>query len=140
MKRFSFHSRSERLVAAARMTLAAFSFLAARLNVLEPGRYGRPATPLLNGYLWFAVVLFAPPMFVQRIPAWWPAATHAVELGVFLAFMLLTGGDQQPVLCLLHVFPCLRDAPLAVAWNALDGRRRDFRLPVDGSPRELGPA
>jgi signal transduction histidine kinase len=96
MKRFSFHGRAERLVAAARMTLAAFSVLAARLDVLEPGRYGRPATSLLSGYLWYAVVLFALLGVVGRLPAWWPAVTHAVEFGVFMAFMFFTGGANSP--------------------------------------------
>jgi signal transduction histidine kinase len=78
------------------MTLAAFCFLAARLDVLEPGRYNRPATLLFGGYLWYAVVLFATLGIAGRLPAWWPAATHAVEFGVFLAFMLFTGGANSP--------------------------------------------
>lgn len=78
------------------MTLAAFSFLAARLDVVEPGRYNRAPTLLLGGYLCYAVVLFATLGVAGKLPAWWPVATHAVEFGVFLAFMLITGGANSP--------------------------------------------
>jgi signal transduction histidine kinase len=93
---YSPHSHAERLIAAARVILGAFSFLAIWLDPTEPSKYAETAYKLLAGYLLYALLL--------ALVVWGSAAplrrlgliTHALDLGIFSLFMYLTEGPTSP--------------------------------------------
>ncbi len=96
MNRFSSHSRAERLIAAGRVALAAFSLLALRLDPSEPARYAWIAYALLSAYAVYALVLLDLLWFVRKFPNWWKLATHILDLAAFLVFMYFTEGPNSP--------------------------------------------
>ncbi len=96
MNRFSSHSRAERLIAAGRVALAAFSLLALRLDPSEPARYAWIANILLSAYAAYALVLLDLLSFVRKFPNWWKLATHILDLAAFLVFMYFTEGPNSP--------------------------------------------
>jgi signal transduction histidine kinase len=94
--RFSSHSRTERLIAAGRVALAAFSLLAWRLDPSEPARYARRAYGLLNAYVLYALILFASLWVLRQLPNWWKLAMQILDLAAFLVFMYFTEGPGSP--------------------------------------------
>jgi signal transduction histidine kinase len=96
MNRFSSHSRAERLIAAGRVALAAFSLLALRLDPSEPARYAWIAYALLSAYAVYALVLLDLLWLVRKFPNWWKLATHILDLAAFLVFMYFTEGPSSP--------------------------------------------
>lgn len=96
MSRFSSHSRAERLIAAGRVALAAFSLLALRLDPSEPARYALIANILLSAYAAYALVLLNLLWFVRKFPNWWKLATHILDLAAFLAFVYFTEAPNSP--------------------------------------------
>ncbi len=92
----SSQSRTERLIAAGRVVLAACSLLAIWLAPPEPPRYAHTVFFLLAGYLLFAgVVVFLvgrPHPVLPRLPA----ATHALDMLLFSSLLYLTGASTSP--------------------------------------------
>ena len=96
MKRFWSHGRAERLIAAARVALAAFSLLAVRLQPSEPAKYARIAMDLLGAYVVYSLVLFALLLALRTLPSWWRLVTQVLDLAAFLGLMFLTEGPNSP--------------------------------------------
>jgi hypothetical protein len=96
MNRFLSHSRAERLIAAGRVALAAFSLLALRMDPSEPARYARIAVTLLSAYVAYALILFALLWVIRKFPEWWKLATQILDLAAFLVFMYFTEGPNSP--------------------------------------------
>jgi len=94
--RFSFHSRAERLIAAGRVALAAFSLLAWRLDPSEHARYARTAYTLLSAYVAYALILFASLWVLRQLPNWWKLAMQIFDLVAFLVFMYFAEGSGSP--------------------------------------------
>lgn len=93
---YSPQSRAERLIAAARVVLAAFSFLAIWLDPSEPTRYAQTAYAILAIYVGYALLTA---LLVWRSTA--PLGRqvfvmHAFDLGVFSLFMFFTQGPTSP--------------------------------------------
>jgi signal transduction histidine kinase len=88
--------RAERLIAAGRLVLAAFSLLAIWFDPTEPSKYAEVTYVLLCVYLAYSLVVA---VRVWRSPgplARLPVVTHTVDLAVFSLFMYLTEGPTSP--------------------------------------------
>lgn len=94
---YSPQSRAERLIAAARVVLAVFSFLAIWLDPPEPTRYTETTFALLAVYLVYALGV-AVLVWGRTTPLGRPAfAMHAFDLAVFSLFMVFTQGPMSPL-------------------------------------------
>jgi signal transduction histidine kinase len=96
INRFSSHSQVERLIAAGRVALAAFSLLAWRLDPSDPARHSRIAFGLLSAYVAYAVILFALLWVLRRLPNWWKLTMQILDLVACLVFMYFTEGPGSP--------------------------------------------
>lgn len=93
---YFYPNRTERIISAGRVILAAFALFAIWLDPAEPARYSVITYSLLAGYLCYAVIL--------ALAAWksninWdrPAVViHALDLSIFAIFMFLTTGPASP--------------------------------------------
>ncbi|NJL27948.1 MAG: sensor histidine kinase [Thermoanaerobaculia bacterium] len=88
-------SRSERLIAAGRVVLAASSLFAVWLDPSEPAKYAHIAYSLLAAYLGYSVLLA---VFVWRLAPGgsWRLASHGFDLLFFLLFIYFTEGPASP--------------------------------------------
>src|SRR5688572_10458435 len=93
---YSFEARTERLISAGRVVLAASSLLAIWLDPSEPAKYAALAYFSLVAYLLYALGIallvwgsYRPLRRLQLI-------THVFDLGVFLVFMYFTEGPTSP--------------------------------------------
>ena len=94
--RYSLESRSERLIAAGRVVLAASSLIAIWLDPSQPLRHVSAVYATLAGYLAYAI---AAALVVWRspvVPARLPIVTHALDLAIFPLLMYLTEGPGSP--------------------------------------------
>lgn len=93
---YSPQSRAERLIAAGRVVLAAFSLLAIWLDPSEPTKYANTAYALLSVYVAYAVGV-ALLMWCSEAPLGRQVViTHAFDLAVFSLFMYFTEGPTSP--------------------------------------------
>jgi signal transduction histidine kinase len=92
----SWQGSTERLIAGARLGLAAISLLAIWLNPSEPSRYAQTAYSLLAGYvayaLLIAILVWRSPTSLVRLRL----LTHAFDLMIFPLFMHFTEGPTSP--------------------------------------------
>ena len=89
-------NRSERLIAAGRVVLAASSLLAIRLDPTKPAKYAEFAYELMAIYVLYSALLAA---LIWRMPV--PhgvlaLATHVLDLALFSLFLILTEGPSSP--------------------------------------------
>jgi signal transduction histidine kinase len=89
-------STAERLIALARVALAATSLLAIWLDPSEPTKYSDIAYALLTGYLGYALLLVSlvwlPMVPLGRLGI----ITHSVDLAAFTSFIYFTEGPTSP--------------------------------------------
>lgn len=89
--------RAERMIAGARLVLAACSFVALWIEPSVPARFAVVTHALTIGYIVWAVaialLLVSTPTLLFRH---WQLSTHAVDLVVALVFMNLTAGTESP--------------------------------------------
>jgi len=93
---YFYPNRTERIISAGRVILAAFALYAIWLDPAEPARYAVTTYSLLVGYLCYSVIL--------GLAAWesninWDrlaVAIHALDLSLFAIFMFLTTGPSSP--------------------------------------------
>jgi signal transduction histidine kinase len=94
---FAPKGRAERMIAGARLVLAACSLLALSIEPSLPARFALPTRALTIGYTVWAVGLA---LLLALQSTWlfrhWQLFTHAVDLLVALAFMSLTAGPDSP--------------------------------------------
>jgi signal transduction histidine kinase len=89
-------STAERLIALARVALAATSLLAIWLDPSEPTKYRDIAYALLVGYLGYALLL-VPLVWLLRAPLGLVAIiTHGIDLVAFTGFIYFTEGPTSP--------------------------------------------
>ncbi|MBI2461612.1 MAG: sensor histidine kinase, partial [Candidatus Rokubacteria bacterium] len=93
---YSPQSRAERLIAAARVVLAAFAFLGIWLDPSEPTRYVRTAYALLAVYIGYALLAAFLVWRSAAPPGRQTFAMHAFDLAVFSLFMFFTQGPTSP--------------------------------------------
>jgi hypothetical protein len=93
---FITRGRTERVIAAGRVLLAALALLAVWLDPAERMHDSAPAYVLMAAYLGYAIGLvpILRPAFAPA--AWWPILTHAVDLGAFVLLMQFTEGAFSP--------------------------------------------
>jgi signal transduction histidine kinase len=112
---FIAHSRTERVIAAGRVLLAAIALLNVWLDPPGPLESAAVALVLLAAYLGYAIGLvpILRPAFAPA--AWWPILTHAVDLAAFALFMQFTAGTSSPFY-IYFLFP-LTAATLRWQWR-----------------------
>lgn len=93
--------RVERWIATARVALAGFSLLAARLQPFAPLGNARATGATVLGYLVFGLLALALTGIAGPLAVRLRVLLHAVDLGVACAVMWLTGGAESPVFVLL---------------------------------------
>jgi signal transduction histidine kinase len=114
VSQFIVQSRTERVIAAGRVLLAATALLNVWLDP-PPVEGAAVAFVLLAAYLGYAIGLvpILRPAFAPA--AWWPLLTHAVDLAAFALFMQLTAGTSSPFY-IYFLFP-LTAATLRWRWR-----------------------
>lgn len=93
---YSPQHRAERLIAAGRVVLVAFSLLPIHLDPSQPAKYSKLAHHLLVAYAVYALLLV---LLVWRSDATLgrlPLITHAFDLAVFSVFIYFTEGSASP--------------------------------------------
>lgn len=122
LKRTTLTSRVERLVAGARLVLAASALVAIFLDPAEPARFAGISYAILLAYTAYALVvaLIAWPRITQ--PFLWTLGTHAIDMAFFSALIYFTEGTASPFF-LYFVFAlfsaALRLGILATVWTAI---------------------
>jgi len=89
--------RAERMIAAARLVLAACSLLALSIEPSVPARFANVTRALTIGYTVWAIAIVV--LLMSKSTALfrhWQLSTHAVDLVVALVFMNLTAGTDSP--------------------------------------------
>src|SRR2546422_7201042 len=89
--------RVERMIAAARLVLAACSLLALSIEPSVPARFAILTRALTIGYTVWAIAIVV--LLMSKSTALfrhWQLSTHAVDLVVALVFMNLTAGTDSP--------------------------------------------
>lgn len=89
-------TRIERVIAAGRVALAAFSYLGVWLDPSEPTMFRTATYAMLAGYLAYSLVLAIATWSVRTVPRGLPLITHTLDLIVFVVFMYLTSGPNSP--------------------------------------------
>ena len=88
--------RAERLIATGRLVLAAFSFIAIRLDPYTPASHERALYVLLLGYMLFALVVTAT-VWLTHVPlVRLGFVTHGLDLFLFTVLTYLTEGPTSP--------------------------------------------
>ena len=87
--------RVERLIATARVVLAAFSLLAIWIGPSTESRYAEFTNLLLVGYLGYALLLAFIAWFGQAASFRIGLVTHAIDLALFSGFVYLTEGATK---------------------------------------------
>src|SRR5712691_8616437 len=91
--------RAERMIAGARLVLAASSLLALSIEPSVPAKFALATRALTLGYTAWALALAAALVSESTLLLLfrhWQLSTHAVDLIVALAFMSLTAGTESP--------------------------------------------
>ena len=88
--------RTERLIAAGRVVLAAFSLLALALDPSEPAISARSVESLVAGYLVYALVVFAGAWLAGALLVRLRVSVHVLDLAVACLVMWLTEGSDSP--------------------------------------------
>jgi signal transduction histidine kinase len=101
--------RAERVLAAGRLYLSAWSVLAVVLNRTEPGAPAWPAQGLLVGYALFAALLVLLLRAREEVPPVIPLLIHAADVLWATGASALTGGLASPFF-ILFVFTLLSAA------------------------------
>ncbi|HEU4340522.1 MAG TPA: hypothetical protein VFU31_03020, partial [Candidatus Binatia bacterium] len=121
--RYYSRTNRERLIAAGRVILAAFSLLAILVDVSEPSKNAVVAHALLIGYLGYAALVVTLIWRLPTCPRGLSLGTHAIDLGVFFALVYLTEGTTSPFFLLYFVFSIvcatLRWHCYGTAWTGL---------------------
>ena len=89
-------NRGERLIAAGRVVLVAFSLLAVWLDPTEPAKYAELAYALMTIYVLYSALLA---VLIWRMPVPHPVlalTTHALDLVLFTLFLTFTEGLSSP--------------------------------------------
>jgi signal transduction histidine kinase len=86
----------ERVVTAARVALATFSFAAIWLDPSTPASFQEETYALLGLYLGYAVLVLGITWTARVIPRRLGLVTHVIDLGVFSVVMSLTDGPTSP--------------------------------------------
>lgn len=89
-------NRSERLIAAGRVVLSAFSLLAIRLDPTEPAKYAEFTYALMAIYVLYSALLA---VLIWRMPVLHralPLAAHILDLVLFSVFLTFTEGISSP--------------------------------------------
>lgn len=89
-------SRSERLIAAGRVVLAASSLFAVWLDPSEPAKYASVAYTLLAAYLAYSALVAALVWHARAPDRWSQVVTHAFDLAFFSLFIYFTAGPSSP--------------------------------------------
>jgi signal transduction histidine kinase len=89
-------TRTERLIASARLVLAAFSLVAIYLDSYELSRYEQASYSALVAYLAYAALIALLLWTSPTPPARLPIATHAVDLAAFFVLIYFTEGPTSP--------------------------------------------
>src|SRR5512147_895650 len=89
-------ARTERLIAAGRLVLAAFSLLAIYLDPSEPSRYENIAYSVLAAYLVYAALVALLLWISLTPPTRLPIETHTVDLATFFILIYFTEGPTSP--------------------------------------------
>jgi signal transduction histidine kinase len=89
-------TRTERLIAAGRLVVAAFSFLSIYLDPSGPSRYGQTGYAFLTAYMAYAALVLLLVWHAPVPPARLPITTHAVDLAGFLLLIYFTEGSTSP--------------------------------------------
>ncbi len=89
-------TRTERLIAAGRLVLAAFSLLAIYLDPSEPSRYVDVAYSALVTYLAYAALIVLVLWSSMTPPTRLPIVTHGVDLAAFFILIYFTEGPTSP--------------------------------------------
>ncbi len=93
---YSPQSRAERLIAAGRVVLAAFSLLAIWLDPSEPTKYANTTYALLAVYVAYSVLIAAWVWSTDTPLGRLGLLTHIADLAAFSLFMYLTEGPTSP--------------------------------------------
>ena len=90
--------RAERMIAGARLVLAACSLLALSIEPSVPAQFAFVVRALTIGYTVWAVAIAVALVSGSALLLFrhWQLSTHAVDLVVALAFMSLTSGTESP--------------------------------------------
>jgi signal transduction histidine kinase len=88
--------RPERVIAAARVVLAAFSLFAVWLDPTEPVNYAQVAYGLLVAYVIYSGAVVALLWRAEAVAPWWPLVTHVGDLVFFSLFIFFTAGPASP--------------------------------------------
>ena len=108
--------RTERLLAAGRVYLSAWSLLALALDAGDAGLHARAAQALVAGYFLFAVLLLLSLRARPEIPRLMPLWIHAADVLWATGATALTGGLGSPF-AFLFVFTLLT---AAYRWGSLE--------------------
>jgi len=108
--------RTERLLAAGRVYLSAWSLLAVALDAGDAGPHARAAQALVAGYFLFAVLLLLLLRARPEIPRLMPLWIHAADVLWATGATALTGGLGSPF-AFLFVFTLLT---AAYRWGSLE--------------------
>jgi hypothetical protein len=93
---YSRQGQADRLIAAGRVVLAAFSLFAIWLHPSEPARYAHLTFALLSGYLTYALILTLITWKLEVLGARGRLITHALDLMVFALIMFFTERPVSP--------------------------------------------
>lgn len=88
--------RAERLIASGRLVLAAFSFIAIRLDPYTPASHEQTLYGLLLGYVVFALAVAATVWLTHASLAGLGLVTHVLDLFLFTLLTYLTEGPTSP--------------------------------------------
>jgi signal transduction histidine kinase len=94
--RLSRVGRVERVIAAARVVLAAFSFAAIWLDPSTPARFAEETYALLGVYLIYTLVALGVVSTARFVSLRWTLFTHVLDLTAFSVVMYLTEGPTSP--------------------------------------------
>lgn len=94
--RLSRAGRVERIVAAGRVSLAAFSLAAIWLDPASPARYADATYTLLFVYLVFSVLVLGLVWIAHSVSRRWILANHVVDLATFTVLLSVTEGPASP--------------------------------------------
>jgi len=93
---YTSRSRAERVVAASRLVLAAFTLLAIWLDPSQPAKYADVTYALMVVYVAYSALLVVAVWFSRAPLAHVGLATHVADLAIFSLFMYLTEGPGSP--------------------------------------------
>ena len=114
-------SRSERLIAAVRVVLAASSLFAVWLDPSEPARHAEVAYALLAAYLAYALGIALLAWLLDTPLERWRLTTHLFDLAFFSLFVYFTSGPGSPFTAYFVfslVCATLRWGPRGTLWTA----------------------